>query len=451
MGMQLPQKYRPMKYGEIVGQPIAVRFLQSLSRKNLGRNIIFHGSYGAGKTTSARIYAKSLNCFQISPEGDPCYCCEACRDDSTTLEIDAASTSGKEDVKALLEVSRTPPITGKYRVVILDEAQQFSKAAWDALLKSIEEPKPWQVFLFSTTELDKVRNEIKSRCQCLEIKVLNPETSRNYLKKVCGVESFTYEELALDIISFMSRGHARDLLKNLEQVSFLGDITVENTKVIFNLGFLTPLMKIVSALLNPSTTKFRHEISAFEESSRNVLEYLRQFHLQLYYKFLCASTTEINPAFSLIPPLDLQNLWNRYEPLLGNPPGDSLQKIMIELAEIKDFSPVTLEIGLLKLHRFIHVQKICGDISSQQTTPSVSTVVNKTMQKKGRQFVTMGAQAKTESVATPSVPTPVPATAPIPASVSKLNSPVSCHDLSQKGFIPYDIKTELDLIYKEEI
>jgi len=208
----LPIKYRPKKYTDLQGQTTVVKFLQALSKRQLGRNIILYGVYGTGKTTSARIYAKSLNCLNLSKDGDPCYVCDACLEPSNVIEIDAASSSGKDDVKELLEIAKIPPLIGNYRVIIADEAQQFSKSAWDALLKSIEEPKSFQVFIFSTTEINKVREAIRSRCQNLEIKLLDTETSIKLLNKVCHAEGLIFEKEALEIISFISQGHSRDLL-----------------------------------------------------------------------------------------------------------------------------------------------------------------------------------------------------------------------------------------------
>lgn len=448
MDISLPLKYRPRTYKDIVGQDTFVRFLRALSKKKIGRNLILWGPWGSGKTSSFRIYAKSLNCLNLTSEGDPCYNCESCRDTTSIIELDAASSSGKEDVKDLLEIAKSPPLFGKYRVIIADEAQQFSKAAWDALLKSIEEPKPFQVFLFSTTELNKVRDAIKSRCQCLEVKLLNHEDSKKHLKKICDAEGFKYEEIALDIISFISKGHPRDLLKNLEQVSFLGDITIENTRIIFNLGYLTHLLTLSNKLTNKETKSFREYLLVFEESPKVILETLRQFYLFLYYTFICKAKVEINPLFSLIPEGDQLSFWKQYEGLLEGNPLENFQKLLIKLSTIQDTSFSSLEIGLLEFHAYLHVQKfrepVVGKIQeiSSFSGPKIEQSGKKG---KGRQFVTMRIP--------PNPLVPVESLQEKKESISitpTASDKVYPHTLLQYGFKMKEIKNESDLVILEE-
>lgn len=443
MALPLPLKYRPLKYEDIVGQDLFVRFLRALSKKQLGRNLVLYGFWGSGKTSSARIYAKSLNCLNLSPEGNPCYECEACKDTSSIIELDAASFSGKEDVKNLLEAAKAPPLLGKYKIVIADEAQQFSKSAWDALLKSIEEPKPFQVFIFSTTELEKVRDAIKSRCQCLEVKLLNSETAKKHLKKICDLEEIKYEEQALDIISFMSKGHPRDLLKNLEQVSFLGDITFENTRIIFNLGYITHLLTLVNKIINPATKSFRETLLSFEDSPGEILEVVKQFHLYLLNFCHNKLHIEINPAFALIPSFDLSALWKKYEDVLCGDPAGNFIKLLSTLNKIEPTSITSLEIGLLGLHTLIHAKEF--DATKKENLPSsaVPTAGGIVRKRKGRQFVTP--LVPTQQVETPSVP-PVATPAVTPVS----NPPkVYAHTLLEHGFKRVELKEETDLIFIE--
>lgn len=434
----LALKYRPKVYEDIVGQDLFVRFLRNLSKKQIGRNLVLFGPWGSGKTSSFRIYAKTLNCLNLTPEGNPCYSCEACLDNSSILELDAASSSGKEDIKDILEIARVPPLIGKYRVIIADEAQQFSKAAWDSLLKSIEEPKPFQVFLFSTTEIGKVRDAIKSRCQCLEVKTLSHKDAKEHLVKICKAEGFVYEDQALDILCFLSKGHPRDLLKNLEQVSFLGDISTTNCQIIFNLAYLEHLLLLVGQLTDPTPPCLHPALKSFEETPKTILEFLRQFHLFLYYTFLHKTQMDINPLFALIPEGDLQAYWGRYEVLLEGDPVVNFQKILCRLDKVQDQSFSSLEIGLISYHNYLHVQKFQDSAILEQKVSQTSVAprtLDRNPKKKGRQFVTVQ----------PVIPPLLQEKEKPPVSSSK---PEVAEVLVKQGFV---LKKNFDLtIFEEE-
>lgn len=386
MYQSLPLKYRPSTFEEIIGQDLLVRYLSSLSKKNIGKNIIIHGGFGNGKTSSARIYAKALNCVNLTPSGSPCNKCENCSQ-SLVLEIDATTAGSKENITNILDTAKTPPLIGTYRVIILDEVQNLSKQAWDALLKPIEEPKDFQVFIFSTTELEKVRPAIRSRCQGLEVKNLSSEQSLEYLKSICARESFQYEDLALSMICHFSKGCLRDLIKNLEQVSQLGDITVDNARVVFNLGFLAPLLGMFLSIMDKNTKVFKNQISAFVESPKRITEVLKQFSLFLYYRHIQNDPTEINPAFSLIPARDLQGIWGKVEECLRPKIQENYLAFLSELNNLRESSFISLEIGLLELHNNLHIQKFeKGSVK----IPVESNPEVKPGKAKGRKFVTVG-------------------------------------------------------------
>ena len=375
--ISLPLKHRPQRFEDLIGQPLLVRYLKSISKKKIAKSLIFFGGYGCGKTSSARIYAKSLNC--LSPvDGSPCFICDSCKE-NLTLEVDASTAGAKENLLALLEVAKNPPLLGQYRVIILDEVQNMSKAAWDSLLKPIEEPKPFQVFILCTTEVEKIRPSIRSRCQQLEVKNLSDTSSMDYLQDICKKEGLQYEETALSIITHFSKGSLRDLINYLEQVSYMGDITVENTSVIFNLGFLTPLFTTFASLFTLGTKTFRQQIQSFGESPKKIAEFLKQLSLFLLYRNVRNdSSVETNPAFALIPEQDLRNMWKLVQGVFGVNCEQKYSDFLNKVNAMQDSSLISLEIALLDLHDFLHRATIT-------TTGTISpTEENKTPAKKPR-------------------------------------------------------------------
>lgn len=204
-------------------------------------------------TTTARIYARALMCEHPTEDGEPCNQCESCLKSlqgihPDIMEIDASSKGGKEDIINLVEVAKTPPLFSKHRVIIDDEVQAHSRQAWDALLKLIEEPPPFLTFIFCTTEKDKVRPAILSRCAVRDVNLLDRQKAMEHLKHICDLEGFRYEEQALKAIVQVSQGHPRDLLKNLEQVSFLGDISIENTRSVLNDSLIDEVYRFLAGL-----------------------------------------------------------------------------------------------------------------------------------------------------------------------------------------------------------
>jgi DNA polymerase III subunit gamma/tau len=429
--ISLPLKHRPQAFEDIVGQPLLVRYLKNLCKKKIGKNIILYGQYGGGKTSTARIYAKSLNC--LSPvDGSPCYTCESCKED-LTLEIDATTAGSKDNISTILEMAKTPPLFGKYRVIVFDEVQNLSKSAWDSLLKPIEEPKDFQVFIFSTTELEKVRPAVRSRCQLLEFKNISDTISFEYLKSICNKESFQYEETALQMISHFSKGCLRDLVKNLEQVSHMGDnITVENTAIIFNLGFLTPLVKMFCSVMDRETKTFKKQIADFVESPKRISELLKQFALFLFYKYIRGVDEETNPAFSLIPAKDLNGIWNIVQKCFDCDVDSKYTNFLNGLNSIKDNSSISLEISLLGIHDEIHNKKVVGATRMEKSSETSEEPVRR------RKWKSLEKEKKVE---------PVEIVQKAPEEV-KEDDTVYSHNLLSTGFVAEEVN-DSDLVIVE--
>ncbi len=238
------RKYRPDTFETVVGQKATTATLKNaISGSKLAQAYLFCGPRGVGKTTCARILAKTINCTQITPEIEACNQCDSCRNFNENRsynihELDAASNNSVDDIRNLIEQVRIPPQVGKYSVYIIDEVHMLSQSAFNAFLKTLEEPPPHVVFILATTEKHKILPTILSRCQIYDFNRIRIQDIVDYLKKISDKEGVTYEPDALNIIAEKADGAMRDALSVYDQmVSFSGGvITYKN--VIENLNVL---------------------------------------------------------------------------------------------------------------------------------------------------------------------------------------------------------------------
>lgn len=231
------RKYRPMTFDTVVGQgALTVTLKNAIQSGRLAHAYLFCGPRGVGKTTCARIFAKTINCLTPQPNGEACGECESCKAFNegrsyNIHELDAASNNSVEDIRQLIEQVRIPPQIGKYKVFIIDEVHMLSQAAFNAFLKTLEEPPQHAIFILATTEKHKILPTIMSRCQIYDFKRMGVDDIMGHLKNVAEKEGITAEDSALNIIAQKADGGMRDALSIFDQVASFcgGNITYQRT------------------------------------------------------------------------------------------------------------------------------------------------------------------------------------------------------------------------------
>ncbi len=231
------RKYRPQNFSTVVGQShITTTLKNAISNNQLAHAFLFCGPRGVGKTTCARILAKTINCETKTPDGEACNTCNSCVsfDNGSSMnihELDAASNNSVDDIRSLVEQVRFAPQAGDYKVYIVDEVHMLSASAFNAFLKTLEEPPPYAIFILATTEKHKILPTILSRCQIFDFKRITTSDTVTHLKEICDKENITAENAALHVIAQKSEGCMRDSLSILDKiVSFTGgNLTYANT------------------------------------------------------------------------------------------------------------------------------------------------------------------------------------------------------------------------------
>ena len=231
------RKYRPQNFSTVVGQAHITTTLKNAIKNNqLAHAFLFCGPRGVGKTTCARILAKTINCENQTPDSEACNTCNSCVsfDAGTSLnihELDAASNNSVDDIRSLADQVRFAPQAGKYKVYIVDEVHMLSSNAFNAFLKTLEEPPPYAIFILATTEKHKIIPTILSRCQIFDFKRITNNDTIEHLQEICGKEKIKADKAALHVIAQKSEGCLRDALSILDKiVSFTnGELTYSNT------------------------------------------------------------------------------------------------------------------------------------------------------------------------------------------------------------------------------
>ena len=251
------RKYRPQTFDTVVGQShITITLKNAIRHNQLAHAFLFCGPRGVGKTTCARILAKTINCENKTKEGEACNTCQSCIsfNEGTSLnihELDAASNNSVDDIRTLVDQVRFAPQAGKYKVYIIDEVHMLSSSAFNAFLKTLEEPPPFAIFILATTEKHKILPTILSRCQIFDFKRITNNDTVEHLQEICKKEEIKAEKAALQVIAQKSEGCMRDALSIMDKIASFtnGEITYHNTLEHLNILDADYYFKLMDCML----------------------------------------------------------------------------------------------------------------------------------------------------------------------------------------------------------
>lgn len=299
------RKYRPRTFSEVIGQDYVVKTLKNaIKLSRISHAYIFAGSRGIGKTTIARIFTKALNCR--SPlDFEPCNQCENCLEIEKgsfpdMYEIDAASNRGIDDIRSIRDNVNYSPIKGSYKVYIIDEAHMLTKEAFNALLKTMEEPPPRNIFILATTEFYKIPDTIKSRCQIFLFKPPTKPQIKQYLKRILEKESVEYEEEALELLVEEAEGGMRDFASLLDQIVTFseGKLTKKAVEEILGIVPEKYVKHILTAIKNMKLEEGVKTLELLETEGYDINVLWKQLTDELYQELIEISLKGKGETFS---------------------------------------------------------------------------------------------------------------------------------------------------------
>ncbi len=363
----LARKYRPQTLNDLVGQDVLVKTLtQAIQTQKLPHAFVLHGIRGVGKTTTARIIAKALNCTNLNiddPVPNPCGTCPSCiaiTEDRhlDIVEMDAASRTGVDDIREVIEAARYKAVNARYKIYIIDEVHMLSKSAFNALLKTLEEPPPHVKFIFATTEIKKIPDTVLSRCMRLDLARIKPDILLSLFKKVATAEQVSIDDEALALIVRAADGSARDGLSLLDQAIALSGnhVVAEAVRNMLGLVDRGRLFQLLDALFSGHITQVLEEVRNLQNLGGDSIVILSEL-LDLTYWITCIKVTptlvndqtwplsDREQGVEIAQKISLGNLsraWQvlskGYEEVMRSPlPTQATEMVLIRLCHLSDF------------------------------------------------------------------------------------------------------------------
>ena len=369
----LPLKYRPKTFDDVVGQEHVTRTLRNaIASGRIANAYLFVGSRGIGKTTLSRIFAKAINC--PTPNGvEPCGTCESCRQIAEgrsidVTELDGASHNKVEDVRPIIEGVQFKPAASKYKIFIVDECHMLTPAAWNALLKTLEEPPPYVRFIFATTEGDKLLATIISRCQRFDLRRIQTHQIAARLRYICGKEGIDASEDALLAIARGAEGGMRDALSSLDQlIAFTGDkITEEDALGVFGLVSRKSLEDLAGAILTGDAAAILRAVESFDSAGKDMRRLAGEL-MQHFRNLLVCQTLGGDAAGLEATPDQIKTLQEQAKLC----PASRLFRVTDQLAEMQDKLRYVLSVRTLIEMTLLRAARVATVASIEEVLKAV--------------------------------------------------------------------------------